>query len=131
MTDDSCTDEPLRCIHEVLNEAVSLTRAESPEDIPRLDVVASAIRATADDLHIDVNDPQILEAVAAGIHFVALRAAAYKTIDVLSDGQFDAVMHVTGELIQTLGLMYVAPPTPSLSSLEAMLPAQKPAAVDG
>lgn len=130
MTDDPAKDEPLRCIHEVLNEAVSLTRAESPEDIPRLDVVASAIRSTADDLHIDVNDPQVLEGVAAGIHLVALRAAAYMTWGVLSEGQYDAVMHVSGELIQTLGLMYVAPPTPSLSTLEAMMPAQR-TAVDG
>lgn len=127
MTDDLHGDELPRCIHEVLNEAVVLTRDETPDDIPRLDVVASAIRQTAEDLHVDVNDPQVIEAIAAGIHLVALRTLAYKTLGVLSEGQYDAVMHITGELIQTVGLMYVAPPTPSLADLESMIPAQAPA----
>ena len=127
MTDHPHGDDAPRCIHEVLNEAMSFTREEMADQIPRLDVVASAIRQTAEDLHVDVNDPQVLEGIAAGIQIVALRTVAYKTLGVLSEWQYDAVMHITGELIQTVGLMYLAPPTPSLADLESMIPAQAPA----
>lgn len=123
-------DAPPRCIHEVLNEAAKFTRVEGPEDMPRLDVISTAIRATAPMLHVSIDDPQILEGIAAGVHITAIRCAAYFEAGVLSEGEYDAAMTVTGELIQALGLMYVAPPTPSVADLEALLPAQRAAVVE-
>lgn len=119
-------DDPddVRCVHEILSEAQSFTDTEDREDLPRLDQIATALRDAFPHLHIEGNDPQIIEAVAAGIHITALRFAGYYAAGQLSETTYGCALEVTGELIQALALIYTSPPAPSNADMEAMLPAR-------
>lgn len=117
MTDD----DGVRCIHEILAEAQQFTDTEDREALPRLDQIATALRDAFPHMHIEGNDPQIIEAVAVGLHIATLRFAGYHQAGQITESTMACALEINGELLQALALIYTSPPAPQNAELMDMV----------